>query len=541
MAISVIGTPQVANANNGGDATITWSERPATGDYTVVVIGSPATSAAKGTMVTADYTELKSYVGANNTKPSLIVFYKKQGATTDTTAVGTSGNGSATDSSLIGFVLRGVDPTTFSDATPTTAGETSSTNPDPASITVGNAGAAVIVAAVMVVTKDTAITAPSGYTGYSVVGDDTDDHTLAAAYKLNCSGTEAPASWTDWSTGLWYAITIAVKPQLPPTVALGTNVVDAATITDTTPAFQFTGTDANADEVEYEVQVDTIDSFNSGGEGGVNTYYFNGSTPYDSNNSFTNDEAAFDGSTATYATGSMATNDGRNPTTNYLQGNGTNAPSSGGLITGVRARFYVEPQASFCHYNIYTSGGTPLAYTETTSTGWTSYVSLSTPSGGWSWSILQNLYVRLTQSYTSPNRFCKVEIEVTSVDALLLTALSSTDSDDNWSGTGAPNPFPSGNEITYTIPAGSALPSGDTYYWRVRATDPGGSNTWGAWSSPTRSFTVSSGTAANSTRAIYSKGKVSTSSTRAIYSRGKTTSSSTRSIVLLEVFTLLVQ
>ena len=212
MAISIVGTPQTANANNGENATITWSTGPSEGDYTVVVIGSPATSAAKGTMVTTGYTELKSYVGANNTKPSLIVFYKKQGATTDTTAVGTSGNGADTDSSMIGFVLRGVDPTTFSDATPTTAGETSSTNPDPASITVGTAGAAVIVAAVMVVTKDTSVTAPSGYTGYSVVGDDTDDHTLAAAYKLNCSGAENPASWTNWDTGLWYAITIAVKP-----------------------------------------------------------------------------------------------------------------------------------------------------------------------------------------------------------------------------------------------------------------------------------------------------------------------------------------
>ena len=64
MAIEIIGTPQVANANNGGNATITWSTRPSTGDYTVVVIGSPADGAAIGTMVTADYIELKSHAGA---------------------------------------------------------------------------------------------------------------------------------------------------------------------------------------------------------------------------------------------------------------------------------------------------------------------------------------------------------------------------------------------------------------------------------------------------------------------------------------------
>ena len=214
MAISIIGTPQVANANNGGNATITWSTRPSENDYTFVVIGSPAATAAIGTISTTGYAVVTgaSHTGAAAANPSLAIFWKKQGAVTDTTVVGTSGNSSDTDSSLIGFVLRGVDPTTFSDATPTTAGETTSTNPDPASITVATSGACVIVAACMTVLKDTAITAPSGYTGYSQVGDDAYDHTLAAAYKLNCSGTEAPASWTDWGSGLWFAITIAVRP-----------------------------------------------------------------------------------------------------------------------------------------------------------------------------------------------------------------------------------------------------------------------------------------------------------------------------------------
>jgi len=45
-----------------------------------------------------------------------------------------------------------------------------------------------------------------------------------------------------------------------PTVTLGTPN-DGDTITDTTPALLFTGTDANADEVEYEVQVSNDVSF----------------------------------------------------------------------------------------------------------------------------------------------------------------------------------------------------------------------------------------------------------------------------------------
>jgi hypothetical protein len=49
------------------------------------------------------------------------------------------------------------------------------------------------------------------------------------------------------------------------------------------------------------------------------------------------------------------------------------------------------------------------------------------------------------------------------------------------------DPFASAQAVTYTVQ--SAL-STTTYYWRVRGIDPSGSNAYGAWSS-TRSFTVS--------------------------------------------------
>jgi hypothetical protein len=92
--------------NNGATATITWGTRPAEGDYTVVVIGSPSPLAAIGTMVTTGYTLLTSHTGAAAANPSLAIYYKKQPATTDTTAAGVSGNSGDTDSSLIGFVKR---------------------------------------------------------------------------------------------------------------------------------------------------------------------------------------------------------------------------------------------------------------------------------------------------------------------------------------------------------------------------------------------------------------------------------------------------
>lgn len=49
------------------------------------------------------------------------------------------------------------------------------------------------------------------------------------------------------------------------------------------------------------------------------------------------------------------------------------------------------------------------------------------------------------------------------------------------------SPFPSGIPVTYTTQA--ALTDGETYWWRVRARDPGGDNSFSPWSNPD-AFTV---------------------------------------------------
>ena len=214
-AITVIGTPQTGNANNGGAVTLTWSTTPSTNDYTIVIAGAPAATTTDVTMTTANYSELTHYEGVGTTAPKYWIYYKKQGASPDTTAVVATLSDSAVDQSAIGFVLRGVDGTTFSDQTPTTAGETTSTNPDPNQIVTQTNGAFVFVTALAVGTLDSAVTEPSGYTGYSVTGDDTNDHTLSAAYKeVASAGTENPVSWTNQTSANWYAITFAVRPTV---------------------------------------------------------------------------------------------------------------------------------------------------------------------------------------------------------------------------------------------------------------------------------------------------------------------------------------
>jgi hypothetical protein len=54
------------------------------------------------------------------------------------------------------------------------------------------------------------------------------------------------------------------------------------------------------------------------------------------------------------------------------------------------------------------------------------------------------------------------------------------------------SPFVAGDTIRFTLQPGDALSNGTTYWWRVRARDPGGGDTWSVWS-PLRSFTVDTG------------------------------------------------
>jgi hypothetical protein len=75
------------------------------------------------------------------------------------------------------------------------------------------------------------------------------------------SGGSATITWT-YSGVVCTALAATFYSQFAPTVTLE-DPTAGETVTDTTPPLLFTGTDANADEVEYEVQVDTSADFNS--------------------------------------------------------------------------------------------------------------------------------------------------------------------------------------------------------------------------------------------------------------------------------------
>lgn len=347
--------------------------------------------------------------------------------------------------------------------------------------------------------------------------------------------TDASGSWvgpTTIETGTFEKVKARWSKfatfNVAPTVALNTPN-DAATGVSTTPDLVFTGTDTDTkidyvfvdetaspdvqwntltvagDEIEYNVQVDTANTFDSSSPATV-TYYFDGSdaAATDPNAVWTNEANIFDND-ATPSTQANTITVG-SESSNYAMAEGTNAPASGGTIIQVEARVNLKFEtagggAVTSVTKIYTDAlaETLGTITDATSSGtqhWTSYVTLSTPSGGWTWAKIQALETKtyLTVRTGGQNDVYKIEIQVTYGTAPLLSKLSVTP-DATFAGTGDPHPWPSGNQVTYTVQAGNILTANTTYYWRVAGTDPSGSNTYGAWAT-TRSFTTASAVAA---------------------------------------------
>jgi len=92
----------------------------------------------------------------------------------------------------------------------------------------------------------------------------------------------------------------------------------------------------------------------------------------------------------------------------------------------------------------------------------------------------------------------ELEYEISfSTDKTFLTGSSTYNSSSsagfaNSGNGGDASPFTSGATVTYTTQVGSPFINTETYWWRVRAKDPNGDDSWSPWSNPD-SFTVDTG------------------------------------------------
>lgn len=220
-------------------------------------------------------------------------------------------------------------------------------------------------------------------------------------------GTNNPSvcSTTIVTDNKWYSVA-GIRDKANSNIMLGVNGLIESTATDTTTGNLLNNADVDIGKAPA-------------GVGSTSVYYFDGSdTIVDNNGVWSNDANGFDGSIST-STSTTSTNSG-----NYIRGEGTNAPGSGGTISQVRTRAYINISNTNFRSFVYTNGKAESLGNIAASginNNWSSYTILSTPTGGWSWSTLQHLeaevYGQSTPDGPYSTSLYKQEIEVTSTSS----------------------------------------------------------------------------------------------------------------------------
>lgn len=209
MTIALRGALQKLGVTNGANLTLTFNVTPSEGDV-VVVFGGHGAAVTTLTPPGSDYTEIGIHTGS---APIYGAWYKVMGASPDSDVL-CYGSGNALDGTgYASYVFSGADTTTPMDVTPTTAGPTTSSNPDGASITPANAGTWVLSLS----GADKATGNIGSLAGYSnqlqVFGNDTNDIQLGGGTFAWTTGAEDPPAWSAWSPAgmTWYSITVALR------------------------------------------------------------------------------------------------------------------------------------------------------------------------------------------------------------------------------------------------------------------------------------------------------------------------------------------
>ena len=336
--------------------------------------------------------------------------------------------------------------------------------------------------------------------------------------------------------------------NVAPSVALN-SPADAGTTTDTTPTLDFTGTDAEGNDVRFNLQLCNDNLFlpvapeirsssqNSSATGSPNVsapagaqvgdkmivvVTVNGQTTIADNNGgtpFTEDLADYQPNSSNGHTISVFSRiiQAGDPATYYFTP-GTENRWAAVAICLKGGQYDVAPSSGNAANEDDSDDGTIDAPTITVANNslhivvctWdtASIGTITTPSG---YTLIQNangggnpLHASyksfatggatgaVTCQNTEFGAMITFSFSVKSKTTVLLDKVSGTDSGfANPDNGGDTDPFNSGENIQYTVQAGDALAVG-TYYWRVRGKDPSGSNSYGAWSA-TRSFEVTSG------------------------------------------------
>lgn len=239
------------------------------GDLVIVSTGFVHTSNRDPGVSTAGYTEVADLYANDTRDANLSVNWKLMGTVPDT-AVACNGSGTATNGAVaVAHVWRNVDQTNPMDVPATTLTGTNASPPNSPAITPITAGTVVIATGLGTGTAaDSSVTAPTGYINQVDISIDSGNAaTIGIASKAWISGTEDAAAWTTWTTATsdsWCAVSLAIRPYVNQSpIASQIAPTDGQVIENSTPTLSFNSTDAESDNVEYNVQIDTINTFDS--------------------------------------------------------------------------------------------------------------------------------------------------------------------------------------------------------------------------------------------------------------------------------------
>lgn len=193
----------------------------AEGDVVLAAIAYGASIDLNVSMSTSGYTEVADLFSADGAKVALGVYWKRMGATPDTTAVGLAMYNTLYRVMAV-QVWRGVNAATPMDVTPITATGSNSGVPNPPSITPNTPNAVVVAVGAAAGTTDAyvvSLTAPTGMdrlvSGLTVMSSNGIATVGLAAYNW-AGGAYDPAVFGGGNSSIsdaWAAVTLALRPD----------------------------------------------------------------------------------------------------------------------------------------------------------------------------------------------------------------------------------------------------------------------------------------------------------------------------------------
>lgn len=283
--------------------------------------------------------------------------------------------------------------------------------------------------------------------------------------------------------------------------AVTLNTADASAFVTSTPTLEMTGVDAQSNDIRYQVQIDTVNTFNSGSDIVIENY-FPGSglatSPHLDTVQIAQSFLGTGGALKSIEIGVTVVSGGGGSSPFWVEiyahsgtyGGGAGVPTGSVLATSdslspgssvgslYDATFSGANQITLTsgtpYFFVIRSSGANLDYEYTYVTTNPSHPgNAATKTGAGAWTA-QTYDLPFTLTVKGPTLH-----KISGTDAGFLNTINGGDTD----------PFTSGEKVSYTVQ--SALSDG-TYYWRARGTDPSGTNNYGRFTAA-RTFTITTG------------------------------------------------